>query len=64
MGANGLFIAGLVIFDGAAVAWAAWEFWSIRKGKAEALIDAEADAPQLSEHPSGHLEGEHGADGR
>ncbi len=35
MGRNALFIAGLVIFDGAAVAWAAWEFWKIRPGKTD-----------------------------
>jgi len=40
MSKNALFIAGLILFDGAAVAWAAWEFWKIRPGrpdKAEAI---------------------------
>lgn len=73
MNKNALFIAGLILFDGAAVAWAAWEFWKIRPGrpdKAEAIsaLDrAPAPGPQtLSERPEapGHSKREHGSDQR
>jgi hypothetical protein len=63
MGKNALFIAILVLFDGAAVAWAAWQFWTLRPGKAEASSAFTRAKPQsASPEASGHPEGEHGAD--
>lgn len=66
MGKNALFIAILVLFDGGAVAWAAWEFWKLRPkkmDKAEAPSALSRSPPtRASPEPSGHSEGEHGAD--
>ncbi len=70
MGRNAIFIAGLIVFDGAAVAWAAWEFWRIRPGKTDEPIKTDEPEPPSafsrpragrSEAP-GHPEGEHGPD--
>jgi hypothetical protein len=66
MGKNALFIAILVLFDGAAVAWAAWQFWTLRPGKEDkaeassafARAKPEAVSPETPRHP----EGEHGPD--
>ena len=58
MGKNALFIALLIVFDGVAVAWAAWEFW---KARPEKPVSAEMSA---SPEPPGHPEREHGADDR
>jgi hypothetical protein len=55
MAANATFIAGLVLFDGVAVAWAAWEFWLSRPTEQDA-------AASPSSEPAGHAEGEHGLD--
>jgi hypothetical protein len=57
MAANATFIATLVLFDGAAVAWAAWEFWLSRPRK-----DAVAEADPPSTDASRHAEREHGLD--
>lgn len=66
MGKNALFIAGLIIFDGAAVVWAAWEFWRIRPGKTDKAEPPSAFTRPPSEsalpEPPGHPEGEHGPD--
>lgn len=52
---NVLFILGLLLFDGLAVVWAAWEFWSVRP---EAKVDPVAQPPSsdASEEGSRHLE--------
>jgi hypothetical protein len=50
MAANATFIAGLVLFDGVAVAWAAWEFWLSRPTEQDA-------AASPSSEPAGHAEG-------
>ena len=63
MKANALFIAVLILFDGVAVAWAAWEFWSIRKTKAEKAAES-GGAHDISKETPRHPEGEHGADDR
>ena len=31
MTSNAIFLAGLALFDGVAVVWAVWEFWSGRR---------------------------------
>ncbi len=55
MGKNTLFIAILVLFDGAAIAWAAWEFWKLRPS-ADKADGVAAGSPESARHP----EGEHG----
>jgi hypothetical protein len=52
MSTNTLFIFGLVIFDGVAVAWAMWELWSIRPGRKDKADPAAA--PPSSSEASGH----------
>ena len=54
MSHNVLFIAGLVLFDGLAVAWGLWELHKLRPSKDETA------SPEAPRHP----EGEHGADDR
>jgi hypothetical protein len=66
MGTNTIFIAELILFDGAAVAWAAWEMWKLRPGKTDkaeapsafARVEPETASPEAPGHP----EGEHGPD--
>jgi hypothetical protein len=61
MSRNTIFIAILILFDGAAVAFAAWEFWKLRPGKTDnsetqsAFARGKPEAP--SPEPSGHPEG-------
>ncbi len=71
MGTNTLFIAELVIFDGAAVGWAAWEFWKIRPGKPPKADEPSAFSPTRNKpaptqpelpDPPRHPEREHGPD--
>jgi hypothetical protein len=58
-----MFILALVLFDGAAVAWALWEFWSVRPKRT-----AKADDPRARSEPSpedsGHPERQHRAHDR
>jgi hypothetical protein len=55
MRTNTLFILATLLFEGGAVAWAAWEFWSVRPKK---KIDAQdrAASPSGSEKDPRHLE--------
>jgi hypothetical protein len=59
MGKNAVFILVLILFDGVAVAWGAWEFWSARPDKTAKpmppLKPASEDAPR-------HLERQHRLD--
>jgi hypothetical protein len=55
MRTNTHFILELLLFEGAAVAWAAWEFWSVRP-KAKADPKAPAASPPESEDRPGHPE--------
>jgi hypothetical protein len=55
MRTNTHFILELALFEGAAVAWAAWEFWSVRPNK-KPKADAPAQAASASEEDPGHLE--------
>jgi hypothetical protein len=59
MTSNAIFLAGLALFDGVAVAWAVWEFWSARpapKPKAEEPNSTPAQSTQIS----GHSKRQHG----
>jgi hypothetical protein len=54
MSSHTIFLLGLVVFDGAAVAWALWEFWSVRPKKAAKADDPDAESPpspDRSRHP-------------
>jgi hypothetical protein len=51
---NTLFILALILFDGVALAWGLWEFWSIRPQK---RLKAEQSPPAQSPESSGHPEG-------
>jgi hypothetical protein len=71
MGTNGVFIAELILFEGGAVAWGAWELWKLRPGKTDTADEPSAlawAAPKstpteaASPDPPGHSEREHGAD--
>ncbi len=51
MDINPIFLIELIVFNGAVLAWALYEYWSVRPKR---------DDP--SEQTPGHAEGEHGAD--
>jgi hypothetical protein len=56
MSSNVTFFVELALFEGAAVVWGVWEFWSARptkKPKSEEPISK----PAKSTDPSGHPEG-------
>ncbi len=56
MSRNTLFILGLILFDGAAVALGVWQYWSVRPSK-----NTEPDKPsafmRASRKDPGHPEG-------
>jgi hypothetical protein len=53
MTANAMFLAVLALFDGLAVAWGIWEFWSARPAK-KAKVEEPDPAPPDSAEASGH----------
>jgi hypothetical protein len=56
MTSQAMFIAELVLFDVAAVIWAAWEFWAARPGgdtKEEASARTADPSPEGARHPEG-----------
>jgi hypothetical protein len=52
---NALFLAVLALFDGLAVAWGVWEFWSARPGKMTSVEEPDSRPPTSAEDP-GHPE--------
>jgi hypothetical protein len=56
MKSHTLFILTLILFDGLAVAWGAWEFWSAREKKAKPAPEPASPPPGPEEGP-GHPEG-------
>ena len=68
MAANPIFLTELVLCEGGAVAFAAWELWKIRPGKTEKAEPPSAFSrpppKSASPEPPGHPEGEHGPDDR
>jgi hypothetical protein len=58
MGRNTLFVLGLLLFDGLAVALGLWQFWDARpdkKAKADQLVEGGNPSVSLPKDP-GHLE--------
>jgi hypothetical protein len=49
-------ILALVLLEGAAAVWAAWEVWSVRPGRQPKADDPETP-PVASKDDPGHLEG-------
>lgn len=60
MNSNTHFLLELTLFEGAAVAWAAWEFWSARPDRKAKPPERSGDSPESPGHP----EGEHRAHDR
>ncbi len=56
MSSHTIFILGLILFDGVAVAWALWEFWSV-KPRRTAKTDEPPAAPHRSPEGPRHPEG-------
>jgi hypothetical protein len=54
MTVNPIFLMEFLLFDGAALAWAGWEIWSLRSSKKEPESTKHALG---SEDPPGHPEG-------
>jgi hypothetical protein len=63
MTSNAIFLAGLALFDGVAVAWAVWEFWSARPAR-KPKAEETGSAPVQSTEISGHSKRQHGAHDR
>ncbi len=53
MASNTVFIAEFLLFGAVALGWAAWEYWSIRPGKADRKPPADAPAPHARDLPEG-----------
>ncbi len=51
---NSVFLMEFLLFDGAALAWAGWEIWSVRPGKDKAET---AKMPGPSNETPRHPEG-------
>jgi hypothetical protein len=54
MTVNPIFLMEFLLFDGAALAWAGWEIWSVRRGKDDP--EPERQSPPSKDAP-GHPEG-------
>ena len=63
MKSSSVFFIGFLFFDVVALAWGAWELWSVRRDKAAPRQPAD-DLPPTSEEGAGHPERQHGADDR
>ena len=50
MSTNTIFILALILFDGVAVAWGVWEFWSARPDKNKAK-QPPSELSERSRHP-------------
>jgi hypothetical protein len=50
---NTLFFVEFLFFDVVALAWGAWEFWSVRPGSADRAND-DAVVEEASPDPPGH----------
>ncbi len=48
---NSLFLLEFLIFDGAALAWAGYELWSVRRSKWEPETRDEIASKDSSRHP-------------
>jgi hypothetical protein len=53
---NTVFLLETLLFEGGALAWAAWQLWSVRPDKKH-KIERRAELPPKSEEGAGHLEG-------
>ncbi len=53
MTSNTMFLAELALFDGLAVAWGIWEFWSARPTK-KTKVEDPVSTPQQSTETSRH----------
>ena len=50
---NTLFLLEFLIFDGAALTWAGYELWSVRRSKWDAETKTEAESKDPPRHPEG-----------
>lgn len=50
---NPLVIFAFLLFDGVVIAWAAHEFWSVRKPKRASAEDPKSPAPDEAGHTEG-----------
>ncbi len=46
-----LFLMEFLLFDGAALAWAGWELWSVRPSQDEAAKKRDAASKESARHP-------------
>jgi hypothetical protein len=48
---NTIFLMEFLLFDGAALAWAGWELWSVRPSLDEAAKKRDAASKDAARHP-------------
>jgi hypothetical protein len=53
MDINPVFVFELLLFNGVILAWAGYEFWSVRKSKSEPPKDSGSAPPGEPGHPEG-----------
>jgi hypothetical protein len=54
---NTIFLMEFLLFDGAALAWAGWELWSVRPSQDAAAKKRDAASKAASKDAAGHPEG-------
>jgi hypothetical protein len=62
MNHNTLFILALILFDGVAVGFGVWQYWTVRPTKTK--TDEASALARASRKDPGHPEGEHRPDHR
>jgi hypothetical protein len=48
---NTIFLMEFLLFDGAALAWAGWELWSVRPSRDEEAKKRDAASKEAAGHP-------------
>ena len=47
---NTIFLMEFLLFDGAALAWAGWELWSVRPRRDEGAKERDAESKESARH--------------
>lgn len=53
MDINPLFVFEILLFNGVILAWAGYEYWSVRKSKSEPRDSSKSPPPDEPGHPEG-----------
>ena len=50
---NSLFLLEFLLFDGAALAWAGYELWTVRPSKTKSAPEDKPESKDIPRHPEG-----------